>query len=392
MTELPDRLLREALRPGALDASNDCVDADALAAWADGTMSSAARAAFESHAADCGRCQALMAAMARTEPESIEPAWRPRALFSWLIPIAAATAAIVVVVSLAVTERRVPSAPARDQPTAPTTSHSEGIPASTASAPSAPASDASRARDSATPNSRMDHLDSIARAAQPRTEQKEMKDAAGLPAPKNEPGVPSAEPIAGAPQPAPTSPPAQAPPPALQAQMPAAQTAPALSAASATPAAKDLAASAPAAAAGATANADSLLARADPRDASRQAAKAAKPAALLITSPGRDSQWRIVENAVEHTNDGGATWQTQSLGVDVSVRAGASPAARVCWLVGARGLVLLTTTGPDWRRIEFPESVDLVAIEATDGSHATVTTATGRRFSTGDGGKTWNSQ
>jgi photosystem II stability/assembly factor-like uncharacterized protein len=61
----------------------------------------------------------------------------------------------------------------------------------------------------------------------------------------------------------------------------------------------------------------------------------------------------------------------------------------VCWLVGARGLVLLTTDAVRWRRMAFPESVDLVAVQATDASHATVTAADGRRFSTSDGGATW---
>jgi len=120
--------------------------------------------------------------------------------------------------------------------------------------------------------------------------------------------------------------------------------------------------------------------------------KATAPAPAVIASPDPDSQWRIVGGAVEHTNDGGATWQAQAVGVDVPVRAGAAPAARVCWLVGARGLVMLTTDAADWRRIAFPEPVDLVAIEATDGSHATVTDATGRRFTTTDGGKTWTRQ
>src|SRR5215831_12784750 len=108
MTELPDRLLRDALRPGAPATSNVCIDTDALASWADGTMSRAARATFESHAADCARCQALMAAMTRSEPPPIERPWR-RALFTWVMPLAAATAAIVVVVVAAVSERRVPS-------------------------------------------------------------------------------------------------------------------------------------------------------------------------------------------------------------------------------------------------------------------------------------------
>src|SRR5215471_8220267 len=110
MTELPDRLLRDALHDSASKTpSSMCVDADALAAWADGTMAGADRVAFEIHAAECARCQALMAAMARTEPPPIEPAWWRRSLYSWMVPLAAATAAIVLVVSLAINGRRGPA-------------------------------------------------------------------------------------------------------------------------------------------------------------------------------------------------------------------------------------------------------------------------------------------
>jgi hypothetical protein len=43
-------------------------------------------------------------------------------------------------------------------------------------------------------------------------------------------------------------------------------------------------------------------------------------------------------------------------------------------------------------QIAFPEPVDLVVIEATDEAHAVVTAASGRRYGTGDGGKTWTSR
>src|SRR5215471_1358819 len=112
MTELPDRLLRDALHDSASKTpSSMCVDADALAAWADGTMAGADRVAFEIHAAGCARCQALMAAMARTEPPPIEPAWWRRPFYSWMMPLAVATAAIIIVVFLAIPERRGPALP-----------------------------------------------------------------------------------------------------------------------------------------------------------------------------------------------------------------------------------------------------------------------------------------
>jgi photosystem II stability/assembly factor-like uncharacterized protein len=40
--------------------------------------------------------------------------------------------------------------------------------------------------------------------------------------------------------------------------------------------------------------------------------------------------------------------------------------------------------------VSFSENADLVAVSATDASTATVTTADGRKFSTSDGGATWD--
>ena len=44
----------------------ECLDADTLAAWADNALGAAELAAAEAHAADCARCQAMLAAMARS--------------------------------------------------------------------------------------------------------------------------------------------------------------------------------------------------------------------------------------------------------------------------------------------------------------------------------------
>lgn len=370
MTELPDRLLRDALRLTApATPSNVCIDAEALAAWADGTMRGAARAALETHAADCARCQALMAAMARSAPPPIEPGrWRAR--LPWLMSLAAATGAIVIVVALTVTDRRGPPPQAAlPGSAAAVVSRAEERSASPAAAPSKPVPSAaaavSGATGSAIPDSRRDRAAENTAAVQPHrgpvgglpesTSELRAKDAAAAAAavPVSPPAPPFAAPTAAAP--------------------------------------KELAAPAPAAAVGETVSAEAARSdRVSSRAAAPQMMKAATPAPRIIESPARDSQWRIVDGAVEHTVDGGATWQAQALGVDVPVRAGVAPAARVCWLAGSRGVILLTTDGASWRRIGFPESVDLVAVEATDDAHATVTTATGRRFSTDDGGRTWS--
>jgi hypothetical protein len=366
MTELPDRLLRDALRPKAPEpTSNVCVDAETLAAWADGTMSESARAAFEIHAADCARCQALMAAMARIEPPPIDTAWWRRTHVSWLMPLAAATAAIVVVVSLTMTERRAPAPQvARNEPAAAATPpRVDDVAAPKTVAPSASAPAAGRAPASAIPESRRERA-AIPPAAEP-------KRSTGLSAPKPESLAKGADQTA-------------APRPGLAAPSPSAAAAPASAAASAN------VTQPPAGAAEEKVSVETARPyRASAHDETMLRMKALTASSVLIASAVPESKWRIVNGAVEHTEDGGVTWQPQALGVDVPVRAGAAPAARVCWLAGDRGLVLLTTDGARWRRIAFPDTVDLVSILATDASHATVTTATGLRFSTADGGQTW---
>ena len=82
----------------------------------------------------------------------------------------------------------------------------------------------------------------------------------------------------------------------------------------------------------------------------------ARVAATLVVSSNRISQWRIGNGSeVQHSADGGSTWRTQATGVNVTLTAGSSPSPSVCWLVGPGGLVLITTDeGQSWRRVPFP--------------------------------------
>ena len=100
-TEDPfDRLLERAARPTAdAQPSVGCLDAETLAALADRTLTGSERATAETHAADCDRCLALLAAMAKTEPPAQVEVERARgSWFSvrWMAPLAAAGIAIVV--------------------------------------------------------------------------------------------------------------------------------------------------------------------------------------------------------------------------------------------------------------------------------------------------------
>jgi photosystem II stability/assembly factor-like uncharacterized protein len=68
---------------------------------------------------------------------------------------------------------------------------------------------------------------------------------------------------------------------------------------------------------------------------------------------------------------------------------GAAPSSSVCWIVGRRGAVFLTTDGTRFRRLPFPETIDLVSVAATGDRIATITSADGRSWQTTDQGATW---
>ena len=111
-----------------------------------------------------------------------------------------------------------------------------------------------------------------------------------------------------------------------------------------------------------------------------------------VVAPDASARWRVVDGrTVQRSFDAGATWANQYTAEDgVMLTAGAAPTSTVCWLVGRGGAIVLTTDGRDWRRVKFPEPVDLTAVTSTDARTATVTTANGRRFLTTDGGRNWS--
>ena len=117
----------------------------------------------------------------------------------------------------------------------------------------------------------------------------------------------------------------------------------------------------------------------------------ANPLDSLIVSSNPATRFRLLPGGnVQRSADGGATWRTETTGASVTLTAGSSPSPSVCWLIGPNGIVLLSTNGPSWRRIAFPEAVDLRAVVAVDGENATVTTGDGRAFVTDDAGQTWS--
>ena len=145
---------------------------------------------------------------------------------------------------------------------------------------------------------------------------------------------------------------------------------------------------------------DEVRADAAPQLSAREVARAASAfraeamqmsaAPAEVASPDGSIRWRILAGGgVARSDDRGLTWQTQVTGAPTPLTAGAAPASTTCWLVGRGGVIVLSTDGRTWQRVQFPESIDLTAVTATDAAHATVTATDGRRFTTADGGNTW---
>jgi photosystem II stability/assembly factor-like uncharacterized protein len=107
-----------------------------------------------------------------------------------------------------------------------------------------------------------------------------------------------------------------------------------------------------------------------------------------FTSPDPLTRWRLAGMSIQRSGDGGKTW-SETVVTHAEVRAGASPSANVAWIVGHGGLVMRTTDGGVWKRLEFPDAADLVSVRAASALGADVTAADGRVFRTTDGGVTW---
>ena len=363
-----ERLLRRAGAPND-ERATECLDAETLAALADDTLPAAARRDAEMHLADCGRCQALTAAMIRTEAAAGTTAVevsRARRAFNWLVPAAAAAAAVGLWVL--VPQRATP-------PAAPAISDQQ-----VAAAPPASAVEAER-RDS---------LESLESRATPQNEAAPTSPTATL---ADRPAPPPAElarssPAAleerqealkleesasrdsagnvQSPAPAATAPAAPAPAPvggSLQASAPAAASAPAR---------------------------ETGARESDAVAQQRAAAFSARPA-FDIASPNPRIRWRVgPAGTVQRTEDQGVTWTSQQTGGAAELTAGSSPAADVCWIVGRGGIVLRTVdAGRSWQRAALPDAADAVAVAASTSVDAVVTLAGGRRVATSDGGRTW---
>jgi photosystem II stability/assembly factor-like uncharacterized protein len=101
-------------------------------------------------------------------------------------------------------------------------------------------------------------------------------------------------------------------------------------------------------------------------------------------------RWRIVNGRqIERSTSAGTTWTAADIASPEALTAGSASSPSVCWIVGRRGGVYLTTDGVRFERLPFPETVDLVSVVALDERTANVSTADGRSWRTLDQGRTW---
>jgi hypothetical protein len=96
-----DTWLGNTLRRSPATASDACLDAETLAAWADGGLNAKAASAVELHASNCSRCMAVLATMERTAPAAaVTETWTLARVFRWVAPLAAAATAVAIWVAV----------------------------------------------------------------------------------------------------------------------------------------------------------------------------------------------------------------------------------------------------------------------------------------------------
>jgi hypothetical protein len=364
-----ERLLRRALPDAMSPLSAACIDAETVAAWAEGALSRSEASRVESHLAGCARCQGMAAVLARTEPAPAAPAtaWWRQVPMRWAAPLTAAAAAVLIWAVLPGDEPPAEMQNARAEP-------------AQIARPAAPEPDLAAPADAASAATPAATAEEETRAAEAQPARRD--DAPGESAAASERPQPAAEP---SPAPAATPPASAMPRQSPSAPPPAREEASGSDRASfAVTETLSVAEAAPflVESPGDPAMRSSPAAQARPALAGRAIAADAQATAR--------TQWRVwPAGRVERSADEGATWTSVPLEPPVGLTAGSAPSPLVCWLVGPSGAVLRTTDGRRFERVPFPEAVDLVSVEARDAGSAAVTTADGRVLTTTDGGATW---
>jgi Photosynthesis system II assembly factor YCF48/Putative zinc-finger len=442
-----ERVLARQLRNASPDSA--CLDAEALAAFHERTLSPEEMARVKEHIAGCTRCEETLALVEQSEgvraeeweqpnvpvpveakvlptdlhagprPKASRPIhpMAPRPLWRWILPVGALAASVIVWVGVReiqtqrsremkgvqVAQNRQPAPPApaaaynatdqlREEKPQPEKlaeeTRAQKAPASPSPKVASPAPVGAAATESAPPPP----------ASASATRNKAnfgISGAARVAAPVPAPPISSGAANRGAP-----------PVPALPT---AGITAPAGATGENRPAGVKKQAAVPSASetvpvttAAPTADAASSSTSTAKSNATQIAIQARNVASLLqlaagdphyIVAPGEKQAWRVGEaGKIERSADGGKTWKLQKNGVSTDLTAGSATSDKVCWIVGKAGAVLLTTDGgKHWKQISSPISEDLGGVHATDAQHASIWDLSNREsFETTDAGATWS--
>jgi hypothetical protein len=400
-----DGLLQHTLQQDA-PQTDRCPEPEILAAYFERSLDDGETAAYGSHLAECARCREQYAAMALAQapaaaPEREKPRWAWLWDWRWLAPVTAVLALAFVwyarrpegMAEKAAAPKYLAMARS-DESSSPASSYNERAPQPAPEPPAEPTTSANaehalndlkkaerQAKES--PSATAGELSE--ERAKELAERKEASDlASNLETDRARQKDTDALTRDTSVVPRAATPPAAAPPPASagapvfkqsQTAAPNATNAPAPSPAKT----KQL----------------QPQALATGKVVSALADRATKP---IVRTPNPQVLWRLATPAtsagaaVERSTDGGTTWTAQLPGAAAQLTAGSAPSDKICWLVGRRGVILMTTNALDWKTIHPPAQTDFIEVQAKDASVATVTAADGSKFITSNGGESWTKE
>jgi len=391
-----DRLLRRSLTPTGV-AAGPCLDAETLAAWAEGSPGVERTDALERHLASCARCQAMLATFANAElAEGVYAAGAPssdsqskvlpfKPAFPRWAPIALGAVAASLVIYAAWPRH------ARSESQPPQQTMASATPAGQVQYPADV-----RATDQLSPAVAKTAEMAAARQPQKKAAAKSSRQtpAASTPAPVAPPEPfrappvvvpPTGAAIAGVTLP-PPPPPVVAPPSAAAKPGELTMLRGANDAARTDASASRIVADFASPTTTTPAAGQSLIGR------GAGGGGRGGGAGALIASPRPIARvnWHVLASGqVERSINGGQTWQPVTITPPAIMVNGTAPSSDVCWLIGKGGIVMLSTNGVTFRRVHSPDVADLHSITAIDEFQATVTTIDGRVFTTDDGGDHW---
>ncbi len=366
MSDSFENLLARTERRDAAPAGI-CPDAEVLAAYLDATLTPTERADVDAHTADCARCALQLATLVRLEDVSGTPQhapvrrWWPR--LAWMVP--AATAVLVGAVYLALPSTFLRSAPQQRSAAVDERAELKELEASNPHAPKQ------------FPEQRQYRM--VPPMSTPAPSAKSIPSAAAAPAARTDAAPPGSEPAATEGASAANANARDAVLPQRELILPRSEFQ--------RKAEQDQPAAAPAE------NELRVEARSRARTTSVAQLGAAKMAhvqlPLVIRSPDDGVQWRVIEDRIQRSTDGGGTWIAERAPAAEAIAMGAAPGPGVCWMAGASGQVLRRDENGTWIDVSPAPRLSIIRLDVNAPFEAVVTAADGTALKTADGGRTW---